>query len=125
LPRARNHIHLRLLLPKPTQELYDHHVSAHDDRCRTRRAGDQDLRPGRHGCARARQCRRRVRAGALHRDHGPVRVREVDVAALHRRPRPAHERRGVARCGPARAALREGAHEGRRDKIGLSYFTGV
>ena len=99
----------------------DHHVSAHHDRRRTRRAGDQDLRPGRHRGARARRCRRRVRARALHRDHGPVRLGQVDVAALHRRPRPAHERRGVPRRRRARAALREAAHEGppRQDRVRL------
>ena len=34
---------------------------------------------------------------AVHRDHGPLGLRQVDAAALHRRPRHAHERAGVPR----------------------------
>ena len=57
----------------------------------------QGLRPGRDPGRRPGRGLRRVPAGRVHRDHGPVRVRQVDADALHGRP--GH---GLRRLGPHR-----------------------
>ena len=78
----------------------EHHMSVitstpphRDHRGRPRRRGQQALRPrGRCG-RRARRRQRRRSAGRVHRDHGAVRLRQVDPAPHARRPRPAHVRK--------------------------------
>ena len=66
------------------------------DRRRPRHRAAQDLRPRRDRRARARRRRRRVRPRRVHRDHGPVRLRQVHADALPGRPGHRHRRR---RCG--------------------------
>ncbi len=60
--------------------------------------------------ARARLDRRRVPARRVHRDHGPVRFRQVDAAALPRRSRLVDERSRVPRRHRPEHALRQGGH---------------
>ena len=57
---------------------------------RPRRRCVEGLRQGRGRGPRARPHLRRLRPVAVHRDHGPVGLGQVDAAALPRRPRPAH-----------------------------------
>ena len=72
----------------------------------------QDLRKrrGRDRSACARRRRRHVRARRVLGDHGPVGHREVDAAALHRRPRQPHERPSVPRRHRDQRAVGERAH---------------
>ena len=53
---------------------------------------------------------RRVQARPVHRDHGPVRVRQVDAHALPRRPRRRHQRRRLRRRHRHHHAGRQAAH---------------
>jgi hypothetical protein len=57
----------------------------------------EDLRPGRHRGPRARRRDGRLRDRPVHRDHGTVRLGQVDPPALHRRSRHAHLRIGLHR----------------------------
>ncbi len=70
----------------------------------------QGLRHGRGRGPRARRRQRRLRHRALHRDHGPVGLRQVDAHAHAGRSRLAHERVGLDRRRRARHAQRQEAH---------------
>ena len=63
---------------------------------------------GRGPCARRRD--RRLRDRSLHRDHGPVGLRQVDAHAHARRPRHAHARLGLDRRHRPQLAQRQEAH---------------
>ena len=53
---------------------------------------------------------RRVPDRPAHRDHGPVGIGQVDAAALHGRPRPAHVGSDLPRRRRDQPRQREGAH---------------
>ena len=69
----------------------------------------QALRHRRRRRRRARQRQRRPRRRRVHRDHGPLGLRQVDPAARPRRPRPADVGRGVPRRHRDHLAQRQGA----------------
>ena len=58
---------------------------------------------------------------AVHRDHGPVGLGQVDAAALPRRPRPPHVGPGVPRRRRPQRAQREAAHAGPPRPIGFVF----
>ena len=74
------------------------------------RGSQQVLRHRRRGRHRARQRDRRPPRGPVHRDHGPLGLRQVDAAAHARRPRPAHVGPGVPRGHRDHLAQGQGAH---------------
>ncbi len=67
----------------------DHHPHRRPDHRRGRacHGSFQDLRTGRDPGGRPRPGLHRLPAGRVHRDHGPLRVRQVDADALRGRPR--------------------------------------
>ena len=87
------------------------------DRQRRAPSTYQDVRLGRHRGARPAGVSLSLRGRRVHRDHGPVRVRQVDPHARHGRARQLDPRRGLGRRrravraqgqGPDRAAPRPG-----------------
>ena len=71
---------------------------------------EQVLRRRRRRRARARQRQRRPGGRRVHRDHGPVGLRQVDPAARARRPRPPDLGRGLPRRHRDHLAQGQGAH---------------
>ena len=74
------------------------------------RPGHEGVRRGRRAGARARRSHAPDPERALHRDHGPVGLREVDAVALHGGPRRGDERPGDDRRSGPRRARRSPAH---------------
>ena len=71
---------------------------------------DQGLRQRRHRSPRARPRDGGVRAGPVHRDHGPVRLGQVHADALHGRPRRPDVGRRVHRRHRPGLPQRQAAH---------------